>query len=71
MKAKLNDYTIPEIVKMMREWTGTTQESFAREVGYSSSQIKNIEQKRSNLYMHVFLSWCKQNNIEVYMEKKE
>lgn len=70
MKDNLNDYTVPEIVKMMREWTGTTQESFARRVGYSTSQIQNIEQQRSNLYFHIFLDWCDKNGITLAMEKK-
>ncbi len=71
MKAELTDFTVPELVKLMREWTGQTQEQFAHKVGYSISHVRHIEQNHRNLYLATFLDWCKENEIEVYMEKKE
>lgn len=70
MKAILNDYEVKDIVKMLREWTGETQEGFAKRVNRSYASIRKIESGERNIYLHTLLEWADIFGIKITMEKK-
>lgn len=71
MKLNANQYEPNEVFKIIREWTGLTQEQLAKELNRKSRHgIKNIEIGQSRFYYETLLEICKKHNITITFEKK-
>ena len=70
MKLKLNDYEAQEVIKIMREWTGKTQQEFAKSIAYTKDSVSKMETARRNIYLHTFIEMARKNGIDIYIEKK-
>ena len=42
MKIKANDYRANEIIKIIREWSGKTQEEFGKEINRTKNSIQPV-----------------------------
>ena len=70
MKLTANDYEPKDIFKIIREWTGLTQEELAKELNRRSRHgIKNIEMGTNRFYFDTILEICKKHNITITFEK--
>ena len=70
MKLVANDYEPHETFKILREWTGLTQEELAKELNRRSRHgIKNIETGNARFYCETVLEICKKHNIKMVFEK--
>ena len=70
MKLVANDYEPHETFKILREWTGLTQEELAKELNRRSRhEIKNIETGNARFYFETILEICKKHNIKMVFEK--
>lgn len=70
MKIKANDYNSNEIVKIIREWTGLTQQQFGETIHRSKHTIQSMELGRNNIYLHTLLDIAAQHGIDITIEKK-
>ena len=70
MKIKVNDYTKGEIIKILREWTGLTQEEFGKSIGKSKPSIQAYELDKVNYGIETILQIAKKHGITITMEKK-
>lgn len=71
MKLVANNYEPNEVFKIIREWTGLTQEELAKELGRKSRHgIKNIEVGQTRFYYETLFEICKKHNITITFEKK-
>ena len=70
MRMVANEYDPHETFKIIREWTGLTQEQLAHELNRSSRHgIKNIEAGNTRFYYETLLEICKKHNIKIVFEK--
>ena len=69
-KVCVNDYDIREILHMIREWSGLTQEELARSVGRTRDSINNIENGRNKMSIDEFFYMCNKHHIIVILEKR-
>lgn len=71
MKLIANEYEPNEVFKIIREWTGLTQEELAKELSRRSRHgIKEIETGNVRFYYETILEICKRHNITITFEKK-
>ena len=70
MKIKANDYNPNEIVKIIREWTGLTQEQFGQAIHRSRHTVQSMELGRCNVYLHTLLDMASQYGLNITIEKK-
>lgn len=70
MKIKANDYTKGEIIKILREWTGLTQEQFGKSIGKSTSSIQAYELDKVNYGIETLLQIAKKHGITITIQKK-
>lgn len=71
MKLVANDYEPKEVFKIIREWTGLTQEELAKELKRKSRHgIKEIETGSVRFYYETLLEICIKHNIKITFEKK-
>lgn len=70
MKIRANDYTKGEIIKILREWTGLTQEQFGKSVGKSKPSIQAYELDKVNYGIETLLKIAKKYGITITIEKK-
>ena len=70
MKIKANDYTKGEIIKILREWTGLTQEQFGKSIGKSAPSIQAYELDKVNYGIETLLQIAKKYCITITIEKK-
>jgi len=71
MKLEANNYEPKDIFKIIREWTGLTQEELAKELGRKSRHgIKNIETGNVRFFYETILKICNKHNITITFEKK-
>ena len=70
MKIRANDYTKGEIIKILREWTGLTQEQFGKSVGKSKPSIQAYELDKVNYGIETLLKIAKKYGISITIEKK-
>lgn len=72
MKLIANKYEPHEVFKIIREWTGLTQEELAQELNRRSRHgIKNIEVGQTRFYYETILEICKNHNITITFEKEK
>ena len=70
MRLIANNYEPNETFKIIREWTGLTQEGLAQELNRRSRHgIKEIETGNSRFYYETLLEICKKHNIKIIFEK--
>ncbi len=71
MKIIANKYNDNEVFKILREWTGLTQEELAKELGYKSYHtIKQIERGVNAFSYHNLMKICKKHGYTITIEKK-
>lgn len=70
MRLLANNYEPNETFKIIREWTGLTQEELAKELNRRSRHgIKEIETGNARFYYETILEICKKHNIKIIFEK--
>jgi DNA-binding XRE family transcriptional regulator len=70
LKIKANDYRPNEIIKIVREWTGLTQEQFGKAIHRSKHTVQSMELGRNNIYLHTLLELADQYGLTVTIEKR-
>lgn len=71
MRLVANDYEPKDVFKIIREWTGLTQEELAKELKRRSRHgIKEIETGNTRFYYETLLEICNKHNISITFEKK-
>lgn len=70
MEIKANDYSLSEIIKIIREWEELSQEEFAKKINKSYGAIVKYENGQREPSYSIFVEICKRNNIEVIIKKK-
>ena len=70
MKIKANDYKANEIIKIIREWSGKTQEEFGKTINRSKNAIQLYEYGHRNYDFELLLKIAKKENITITLEKK-
>jgi len=70
LKIKANDYKPNEIAKIIREWTGLTQQQFGETIHRSRHTVQSMELGRNNIYLHTLIDIANQHGIEITIEKK-
>ncbi len=71
MKLNARKYEAKEIFKIIREWTGLTQEELSNELNHKGrSWAKGIESGRNRYYFDDLLNIAKKHDINIIFEKK-
>lgn len=70
MKIKANDYSKGEIIKILREWTGLTQEEFGKSIGKSKPSVQAYELDKVNYGIETLLKIAKKYGVTITIEKK-
>ena len=70
MKIKASEYKANEIVKIIREWTGLTQQQFGETIHRSKHTIQSMELGRNSIYLHTLLEIADMHGIDIIIEKK-
>ena len=71
MKIKINDYTKGEVIKIIREWTGLTQQDFGKSIGKSKPSIQAYELDKINYGIETLLKIAKKHNLTITIEKNK
>ena len=69
-KIKANDYRANEIIKIIREWSGKTQEEFGKEINRTKNSIQLYEYDQRNYDFELLLILAKKGNLIITIEKK-
>ena len=69
MKINIKDYTKGDIIKFIRQWTGLTQEEFAKKVGKAKRTIEQYEAGTVNYKIDFLYKISELFNIEIIFEK--
>ena len=71
MKLVANEYEEKEVFKILREWTGLTQEELGNQMGKKGrSWAKGIETGKNRFFYQDLMKICNDYNIKVTFEKK-
>ena len=70
MKIKANDYRANEIIKIIREWSGKTQEEFGKEINRTKNSLQPYEYGQRNYDFELLLKLAKKENLIITIEKK-
>ena len=70
LKINIKDYSRGEIIKFIRQWTGLTQEEFAKIMGKSKRTIEQYEAGNINYKVDFLYKLNKVFNIDIIFEKK-
>ena len=70
MKINANDYRANEIIKIIREWSGKTQEEFGKEINRTKNAIQLNEYGQRNYDFELLLKLAKKENLIITIEKK-
>ena len=71
MKLNAHNYEAKEIFKIIREWTGLTQEELSNELNHKGrSWAKGIESGHNRYYFDDLLNIAKKHDINIIFEKK-
>lgn len=54
MKTKANDYRANEIIKIIREWSGKTQEEFGKEINRTKNSIQLYDYGQRNYDLNFY-----------------
>ena len=69
LKINIKDYTNGDIIKFIRQWTGLTQEEFAKKVGKAKRTIEQYEAGTVNYKIDFLYKISELFNIEIIFEK--
>lgn len=64
MKIKANNYRANEIIKIIREWSGKTQEEFGKEINRTKNSIQLYEYGQRNYDFELLLILAKKENLK-------
>lgn len=70
MKIVANDYTAPEIIRIIREWTELSQKEFGETVHRSERGIQAFELGERNYSLQTLLQIANTHGITITIEKK-
>ena len=70
VEIKANDYRANEIIKIIREWSGKTQEEFGKEINRTKNSIQLYEYGQRNYDFELLLKLAKKENLIITIEKK-
>lgn len=70
MRIIANDYTAPEIIRIIREWTELSQKDFGKTIHRSESGVQAYELGNRNYNMQTLLEIAKTHGITITIEKK-
>lgn len=70
MKIKANDYRANEIIKIVREWSGKTQEEFGKEINRTKNSIQLYEYGQRNYDFELLLMIAKKEKLIITIEKR-
>lgn len=70
MRLEFNKYEPNEIIRIIREWTGLTQEEFAKSINKKKRTIQDYEAGKCRYYTETLKLICKVHNIEITISKK-
>lgn len=70
MKIVANDYKANEVIKIIREWSGKTQEEFGKSIGRSKNAIQFYEYGQRNYDFELLLKIAKKEGLIITIEKK-
>lgn len=71
MKIVANDYKANEVIKIIRDWTGKTQEEFGKTINRSKNAVQFYEYGQRNYDFELLLEIAKKENIIITIEKKK
>ena len=69
MKIKCNNYETKDIIRFMRECSGKTQTTFAKDIGKTREWCAAVEGGKSNVILKDFIKLAKINDIDIDMIK--
>ena len=70
LKIIANDYRANEIIKIIREWSGKTQEEFGKSINRTKNAIQFYEYGQRNYDFELLLKIAKIENLIITIEKK-
>ena len=70
LKIIANDYRANEIIKIIREWSGKTQEEFGKSINRTKNAIQFYEYGQRNYDFELLLKIAKNENLIITIEKK-
>ncbi len=70
MKINLNDFSDGEILKIIRDWNGLTQEQLAKKIGKNKRTIYDYESELYTYNMKTLRKIAKELNLTITIEKK-
>ena len=68
MKIVANDYKPNEVIKMLREYTGRTQEELAKDLKLTRNAIQKFEYGTNNYTFETLLKIAKQHGFKITIE---
>ncbi len=71
MKVILEDYGSGAFIKIIREWTGLTQQEFGKRIGRSIRTIQDYESGRVNYDIRILQKISKEFKITITAEKNK
>lgn len=71
MKIVANDYRANEIIRMIRENSGKTQEEFGRMINKSRNAVQYYEYGQRNYDFELLLEIAKKENLIITIETKK
>ena len=71
MKIVANDYRANEIIRMIRENSGKTQEEFGKMLGKTRNAIQYYEYGQRNFDFELLLEIVKKENLVITIETKK
>ena len=70
MKIIANNYRANEIIKIIREWSGKTQEEFGKSINKSKNAVQFYEYGQRNYDFELLLQIAKKEGLIITIEKK-
>ena len=70
MKIVANDYRANGVFKIIREWSGKTQEEFGQSINRTKNAIQFYEYGQRNYDFELLLKIAKKENLIITIEKK-
>ena len=70
VKIIANNYKANEVIKIIREWSGKTQEEFGKSINRTKNAIQFYEYGQRNYDFELLLQIAKKENLIITIEKK-
>ncbi len=71
MKVSLNEFGRGMFIKIIREWTGLTQQEFAKRLGKSTRTIQEYEAGSTNYSIETIEKIAREFNITITAQKQK